>query len=141
MSETLITASELRIGNLILAHGKTLPIQQIHFNYANSNHWIYFENHSGKSIEEIQPIKLTPDWLERGGFEKASNDADEECYEITHYQTYRIYLDPPSFHLQIVIPDGSGDRHYPTIMAELKFLHQLQNLYFALTNSELTFKP
>lgn len=86
---------------------------------------------------KIGGVKLTEQEILNFGFQKIILEDGEECYDIKHFQSYRVFLDPPSFHLHMAIPGNHGE-YYPTIMAELKYVHQLQNLYFTLTGEELT---
>ncbi|WP_347219308.1 hypothetical protein [Chryseobacterium sp.] len=126
-------AKELRIGNYCQqflgvgddgADYKTIEIE------ANDIYRI-----SGLINHEIEPIELTEEWLEKFGFEieKSSTHCiafneigyehelqldkefgtDENCWNITKY--------------------GGGYRL-------VYYVHQLQNLYFALTGEELTIK-
>jgi hypothetical protein len=75
--------------------------------------------------EWIKPIPLTPDILERCGFEKGAGNPN---YHKLH---------PPFFGVISEI-DGAfriGGLDY--LGRDVKYLHQLQNLYFALTGEEL----
>jgi hypothetical protein len=68
------------------------------------------------------PIPLTPEWLERCGFgnEDGSTLWDNGIITIFDYNENNIY----SF-------------HYQSKKASIEYLHQLQNLYHALTGEEL----
>jgi hypothetical protein len=78
---------------------------------------------SFKDTSIFDPIPLTPEILEKCGF----------VFERINF----YWKDPMS-----IVSLGGGflylanQRH-----VNIFYLHQLQNLYFALTNSELTFKP
>lgn len=81
--------------------------------------------------EFIEPIPLTDEWLIKFGFEENGLDKKEnKKYRLTWeegvFDIYRI----SSFYLD----DG---KHYEP---KIEFIHQLQNLYFALTGTELTLK-
>lgn len=79
---------------------------------------------------EAEPIELTDEWLEKLGFEKKweSNGA----YYIWEKPgvEFGIYLNK---HSEYWFEDYSSG-------LEIKYVHQLQNLYFALTEGELTLK-
>lgn len=80
-----------------------------------------------KNIDEYKPIPLTEEWLLKFGF--VSNPY-EDRYELR--REYHIYI-------EIDKTKGFTEiwcEKYPII----KHVHQLQNLYFALTGEELTFK-
>lgn len=72
----------------------------------------------------FQPIPLTPEILEKCGFEKMmrENDYIFNGFRITHV------------HLTGNFCYGLGNGNNPPAM---KYLHQLQNLYYSLTGEEL----
>lgn len=69
-----------------------------------------------KEPEEFEAIPITCEWLERMGFSDAAQNGG-----LIRYQSR-----------------GSG---WTTQLPHIKFVHQLQNLFFALTGEELTIKP
>ena len=101
-------ASELRLGNLCQnKQGNVIHI--------NVNHLIILSY----GIEnEFKPIPLTEEWLLRFGFEITRNFQTKDRFQ-THKQDGIIWFE------------------YGYIVVELKHVHQLQNLYFALTGQEL----
>lgn len=81
---------------------------------------------------DLEPIPLTEEWLLKFGFEKNFNnfyeklinkDEDDFIGKLTDY-FFAYYIDKKD--------------NYPLIY--IKYVHQLQNLYFALTGEELTIK-
>lgn len=80
-------------------------------------------------FDEILPIPLTPELLEACGFEKGIELQDFNGV-YNYYQNGKVqgnfYRNSNTFH-----PEWDK-------FATLKHLHQLQNLYFALTQTELT---
>lgn len=74
------------------------------------------------NLEDVKPIPLTEEWLERLGFENYSMNLDEDGF--THVDVSFL-----SGGVEVYI----NDMIYPHI----KHVHQLQNLYFALTGEEL----
>ena len=89
---------------------------------------VYYRNGSCMSID-AEPIPLTQEWLLKFGFEKTKQTKEDnniwtfigsECkFELEQIITFFLY----------------DNKCFGT---ELKYVHQLQNLYFALTNEELT---
>jgi hypothetical protein len=87
--------------------------------------------------EDIQGITLTPELLKKCGF--VAYDESDNCYT-----TYGNHNDDSDFFLQFdwrhrdrgYTPLIKADS-YETIGESIKYLHQLQNLYHALTNEEL----
>lgn len=112
----MIKASELRIGNWVQVNGAytgdgfEIEGKQI---TGIMNNYVYLLGmlEITTSFEELQPIPLTPEILEKCG------KTDKR------------------FQLEFSIMEGRFWylKHY-----ELFYLHQLQNLYFALTGEELT---
>lgn len=112
----MIDARELRIGN-----------------------WVFNKATERKQIKEVysdcsiyDPIPLTEEWLIRAGF------------EIAYSSNFRLKFDHPKFtecgfdysH----VPDKSmeGFRYYGHYI-KIKWVHQLQNLFFCLSGEELEF--
>ena len=121
-------AKEFKIGNWvneIRCDGKLYPSQITHI-----------QTHEGSSKIKCNgwfadsPIQLTEEWFVKFGFYKKSNDCVyskeslEDQFNIMHN----------SFHGFKLSMDGCF------VFSEIKYVHQLQNLYFALTGEELTFK-
>lgn len=121
-------ASDLRIGNYV-------------------NEWLNNDSPNDKKIQKVitveysdificsddsnrySPIPLTEDWLEKFGL-VCDKDADEfeEWYN-------------PDVESWFILKDKVGGYYYPYGSSiEIDFVHQLQNLYFALTGEELTLK-
>ena len=75
---------------------------------------------------EFRPIPLTEEWLLKFGF--VFDSYGEYCKGA--YSLDNEYTDKGVYNFVI---------HKETCLdIEIKYLHQLQNLYFALTNEELT---
>lgn len=115
-------ANELRIGNWVLRNNKPVKI------VADKFLPIALET-LGKDY--IKPIPLTEEWLVKFGFEE-----DFEGISSTwHNEVKSIRIE--------IIHDSNG---FHTIVGafstwvNIQYVHQLQNLYFALTNTELELK-
>lgn len=110
----IIDAKELRIGNLVqYPLIGILPIE------------------TGADIDSVYeaagtPIPLTSEWLERCGFVK---DILFENQSPTYFLG-DFFIDSSTFQ-----PTDAG---FPIAKYKIQYLHQLQNLYFALTGEELT---
>jgi hypothetical protein len=85
-------------------------------------------------IADLSPIRLTSEWLQKLGF-ILYNDGNEDQY-------YRDFGDYPNHMTIRLVPsrDGGWNVAYFT-RAHIRFVHQLQNLYFSLTNEELEYEP
>ncbi len=120
----MIQAEELRIGNWITT-------------IINDN-WIKVDKISKQSVKDgffylinefiqdhVHPIPLTPEILEGCGFKPEGLQCD--------FSNNEIDLDKTDNGFKVSF-NGSMEG------VELKYLHQLQNLYFALTGKELEIK-
>lgn len=110
-----IQVKEIRLGNLVY-QGTKIPV-------AVTEEMIY---NAAKGAIKLDPIELTPDWLEKAGFILMDDNGD--------FKGNDRYWIHPKLYGQISLPNY----FYRGIF--IKYIHQLQNLYFALTGSELTFK-
>jgi hypothetical protein len=79
--------------------------------------------------EDLQPIPLTPEILEKCGFQKDSIDF---ILPLKHGS-----LQSPLSGEYVVFGLEVNDLFYDAHESDIKYLHQLQNLYFALTCEEL----
>lgn len=117
----MIKANELRIGNLIKYGVHTAPVLSI-FNGTSGN--VKSDNPyvclpfpgEIRNLYEIEPIPLSSEILEKCGL------INNEVFPAIEYFS---------------IKDGSlyFERNYTAV--NIEYLHQLQNLYFALTGEEL----
>ena len=79
-------------------------------------------------LEDAKPIELTEDILLKCGFEVATEDGGV-VGSYSYWSNGKIDLNNLGFWWFVV----TTDFHHPRI----DYLHQLQNLYFALTQTEL----
>ena len=116
----MIKANELRIGNLIYN-----PVQKINFQadiQAISNVWY---NYTRIQDLHYQPIPLTEELLKKCGFKWINHALRKENISIRYLsKNYEIFI-------------SNEKRRF---VIQLKYVHQLQNLYFALTGEELEIK-
>ena len=84
---------------------------------------------------EFHPIPITPEWLERLGFEKRISPKGHENWVM--YSQHHF-----AFVLREITPFIGFTYHsYGTDHSlQIDHVHQLQNLYHALTGQELTVK-
>lgn len=120
-----ILSNELRIGNLIYIDNGEKP----RYEYEVTAHDIEEVEGNG---EDCFPIPLSPEWLERAGFEKTGRYAIGSGGYIT-YKLGKVEL------LQV---SKGGTYTIPFYEPKIKYVHQLQNIYYYLSGGEeLTFKP
>lgn len=114
-------ANELRIGNHILLKDKVVKLCGV----TDNGFYVYEDRNSVFNlIEKAKPIELTEEILLKCGFE--FKPKGEEVYEqFWICNDFEIWQHSEGFCHDFL---NGGDVNY---------LHQLQNLYFALTNEEL----
>ncbi len=90
--------------------------------------------------EECKPIPLTEEWLLKFGFERKENNFTDFVYiKQLDKEAFICLEDDFSFcFFDTVVSYDKGE--YPAFDFIPKYVHQLQNLYFALTGEELEIK-
>lgn len=114
--------NELRIGNYVRdMHSSNSFFGKV--KALNATRCFYGDFNCG--YNDLRPIPLTPEILGNCGFRKDG-------------LTYKSKITLKQFF-------GENGKHflfgYENANIDIFYLHQLQNLYFALTGEELTFKP
>lgn len=85
--------------------------------------------------ESYQPIPLTEEWLKRFGFEFIKCFVNNKEWKVTDY-----YKGTQKHGLKLSKGLNNPECFYffqDNIGLKIKYVHQLQNLYFALTGQEL----
>ncbi len=117
-------SSDLRIGNLVDLGNRIAKVTEI-------NHLacvVVDLEETQDTIEDYERVKgiiLTEEWLEKFGFKRSGlyNLKDE----VYIYDEYGLI-------------DTGFEYRFNYTQIKLKYVHQLQNLYFALTEEELEIK-
>ena len=131
-------ANELRIWNYVRFYATESIITAIN-NNDEENSYVDVASYNDIPIEDLNPIPLTEDWLLKFGFEKEIDEFDifsihNSQYSIQHYKNGKcIFVYSP-------INELNPEDEENVIFLQIKHVHQLQNLYFALTGEELTIK-
>lgn len=123
----MIKAQELRLGNLVLDYGIIVPV-----NHLMLSRLVGIED-EGKKCINLSPILITEDWLVKFGFRKCSGSRTYEKFPVqVHFgDDGRLYV---TLEFDSTV---TGSYSYDT---DCEYVHQLQNLYYALTGEELTIK-
>lgn len=134
-------AEELRIGNWV--------INPVPFQHRQIDHLDIRDLAESRLNFPFEPIPLTEEWLLKFGFEK--RPAKKKRGEDNFHQPCTTFdLDDLTFEntsenkfILSLVNDCNSDFYCdqsPTTLDHIKYVHQLQNLYFALTGEELTIK-
>ena len=85
---------------------------------------------------DYNPIPLTEDWLKRFGFERldSENEFDKDMFSRSAISTKGRKL---PFIIERCLNGSYSPALYMDVHEEIIHIHQLQNLYFALTGEEL----
>ena len=134
-------ANELRIGNLVkFSDDGTIftvgSIEEKGFTVQNKEETTWIE------AVEFEPIPLTEEWLLKFGFEKVITDT-QDAYGIDYNLEvpdicYISYSD--DFSCAIYGSEYASKNSIGAVpnWNSIKYVHGLQNLYFAMTGEELT---
>ena len=119
-----MNTKELRIGNLITDQfGETFEVSDIHEDEVFNSKIGDIPSHG------LLPIPLTEGWLIAFGFEKNVKHSASVVYEKTTYEC--------AFSLDRWEDEDEWFMTNEQTNLEIKHVHQLQNLYFALCGKEL----
>jgi len=136
-------ANELRIGNWTSINGYWVNVYEI------ANGVIEISNGVDPySIHDINPIPLTEEWLLKFGFNKGMESGRSLFGGYKYRNYYYIQLEFENWQYRLVKKTINDDwvlhqgfiSQWSTVKESIDYVHQLQNLYFALTGEELTIK-
>ena len=130
INKTNMKATELRLGNYI----------KLMFNYEDyetiqvtSDELVDVD----KKQADYEPFPLTEEWLYKFGFKNIDKgDNDYITYTDSNHDYY-LQIDVRRRDGKYSILDNSFDDLRDFSMVDISYVHQLQNLYFALTGEEL----
>lgn len=122
-------SSELRVQNLVKRKSdgliyKVVEILEYTVTIVPINGESYFKTKDRVIFEDIEPIPLTPEILEKAGFKQA----------ISNDKIWLLRIGDTN----LMLRDGEAWSYVGPIPLKINYVHQLQNLIFALTGTELT---
>lgn len=128
----MIEPQELRIGNYVLPERCKLPYLTV-----GIFRGVHLQTPNGKvageyDFKQVNPIPLTPELLDRLGFEKY----DVNGYKMQITNGRMLIVVNNHVHMRDIIEKTTSVE-----LTTCKYIHQIQNLYFALTGQELELKP
>lgn len=136
-------ASELRIGNYLFGIDDGYRETAMEVNCINGDQ-TYRLKHGNDSVgcySEIRPIPLTEEWLEKLGFKK-NHPEISECFWNWWNKEKDFSVD-----VEYVLTDNGIEKLYYAVLQNINgyrpykhiiYVHQLQNIIYALTGEELT---
>ena len=124
----MIKSNELRIGNIVTKLGIQLRVQAVDI------YNLYISEFTDSNDIILEPILLSPAILVRCGFETIVID------RFVSYELCPTKFDRFTFYKHVFQYGVLGVGQYEWSGVTVKYLHELQNLYFALTGKELEYK-
>lgn len=126
-------ANELRLSNIVDYNGVNFKIYSVRSPEPNADDYyndksiitIWNNGLADVCIDDLNPIPLTEEWLIKFGFEKTKG----YVFKIDKFSLFDHNYDQGNLFLKL------NSQNVPLI--NIKYVHQLQNLYFALTGKEL----
>ena len=128
-----IKSNELRIGNLIEHKAIMCEVLSI------DNEWLQIDNDQlNTKIIDCKPIPLTEEWLLKFGFKKFK----DKNINYTDYRknNFVVILKEKFTEVEYIPKQFDINSRSHMLNVDKLYVHQLQNLYFALTGEELTIK-
>lgn len=134
--KTMIRASGLRIGNLVYFNGRYKEIGKVTaiatYESGHVNVSLNGRKDISYTLKEISPIELTEEILLKCGLNIDFNKIKDCSNSILEFEFVEDRID-----LWITSKTDEDITVY-SMLNHIKYLHQLQNLYHALTDQELT---
>ena len=137
MSNNDMTANELRIGNIVDLGSRIAKIIDI----SHLSCIVEDLEETQDTIEDynrIQGLILTNDWFEKWGFHKDGEYWSMGIFDYKYCFKYRDWANNWAFYQEFTdSPDSKDDgKKYP-ISFDIEYVHQLQNIWFALLHEEI----
>lgn len=125
-------SNELRIGNWYhFADNDGIVYRRV--KEIKLNEFGLFGDYDGVNFGICQPIPLNEEWLVKFGFEYSAFYSNYKIKAGEYWNSIQFYEGEWNYNSD----DSDAGCYYLTT---IKHVHQLQNLYFALTGEELTIK-
>lgn len=135
----MIDPKEVRIGNLVVYNNRVFEIYSIEKEFPT-----LYTPEFGICVADwnnIEPIPITEYCLLKFGFDveyhKNGNSYKREIDNISGHIFEIIFINKGNLLEPIWLVMYGGGGYHDSIPAKIKYVHQLQNLYFALTGEEL----
>jgi hypothetical protein len=142
----MIKAKELRVGNIVqIGEAEPVPITVFNISDTGINQKeVYDEDFPDADptidlwlFEYVHPIIITVDWLAKLGFTSINAKTKNLVWVLddsTDISEFSLISDEINTPLHLYFSYNLGHKE---IRKEIKYVHQLQNLYFAIIGQEL----
>ena len=120
--------TELRLNNWISAQFDERKEIQV-----NVNNIEQLVNHGNEMI--MKGIPISEEWLLKFGFEKNTNKENMYYIRIYKYTLFSVYLHDDCFSVFLINRESTV-----SLSLDYNFVHQLQNLFYSITQTELDIK-
>lgn len=136
----MIQSHEIKVGNRFIRELHNSHGLEYDHDFVLTEEWMgkLFGDNTSIALQDLNPMPLSPEILERCGFKKGKYGEQEQWLspEIERHNPYSKFqigiINNPiygfTFNLEITI-------------VSIRSLHELQNLYYALTKTELNYQP
>lgn len=125
-----IQSNELRIGNYVSHFGFTHQVEGIHSKgkLGEKHRHVVLETGVETFLMNLKPIQLTEEWLLKFGFEKKVDEYVFQDFAIEDIHEGKTWC---------MKEFDYADVCYNAIGKGINYVHELQNVYFALVGEEL----
>jgi hypothetical protein len=137
-------ANELRIGNYVvppvgcephIGEITAINLDRYDCELIDDNYEEYVSISQFGKIRELNPVPITKEWLLKFGFKEFIDFGSKSgIYEKLPLCGFTYSLNTKKI---MILHKGNAVSHWLDIQTQ--YVHQLQNLYFALTGEELTY--
>lgn len=158
----MINANECKVGNRFIRELHNERGLEYDHDFVLTEEWMgkLFGSNIGIALQDLFPIPLTPEILEACGF-RLDSESQYRCAYNGITRLDKVYAesifsgDDPNLHIDCIMDaEGKEVRRIGVngfvylgmygnagTPVDLKYLHQLQNCYYFLTNKELIYQP
>lgn len=136
----MVPANELRIGNRFIRELRTGRGQEFDHDFILTEEWMgkLFSNSLSIALEDLFPIPLTPEIFKIFGVNRIENHEwkSDKTDFISIRERGQWTNGEPFGEIKYVIYKSAAGA-----ISEVASLHQLQNIYYFVTDKELEYKP
>lgn len=123
-------ARELRIGNLVFSPYDNKAIQ------VNGTDIFMLEVEHHRELK-FKPIPISDEWLKHIGFQISDDSYSDGNHKPANYKEAFYGENPVTKDYLLMLKNVGDGWFYRNGYFKIDYLHQIQNLHFALTNKEI----